>query len=170
MTVSFKTDRALTKLVIEKAKHFFRQNSNLHHKVIYINNDADKTFNILKILADFGFICHVWEEEERNNRLDRILIQSDPKSEDRTHLTLLDHDAINLALMTSNKTEPDLPDFIDEMLSNPHYATHKDQYGRLWKPSILQQNYREGNYGYFFVNNKWTFVELEDFIELTLLR
>lgn len=53
---------------------------------------------------------------------------------------------------------------VDNLIQHKEFATHKDQYGRLWKPSITRSGW-----WYCFILGKWVFVELEVFIKLTLL-
>lgn len=150
----------------------YKLNVEFNRKTIYITNpeNSEANSNVLKLLLDFGFIQYLWGNETNNiSDLDRILIDPDHRNDNRIYaIALLNHIKGNVVLIDIQENEVDFPDFINNLLTDPSYATHTDQYGRLWKPSFTKTINDDIEFGYFFINNRWVLVELEDFIELKL--
>ena len=62
------------------------------------------------------------------------------------------------------RTVSDCENFlIENFTMNPNFATHKDQEGYLWKPDVLTSNW------YCFLKDGWREVELEEYLDLSLL-
>lgn len=144
----------ITKVIAE-----FSSTENLS---IFCKNIKDFS-RLQNILNDFG-ITRYTIDDSKYDVADYLIYVNFPFDYKYSNfIVVLESDCNEFNWFTTNASNlsgMDIDLFIDRLLKESAFATHKDQDGYLWKPSAFTPDW------YCFVNNTWIKLELEEHVKL----
>ena len=128
--------------------------------------DIKDFLRLQKILNDFGTTRYTKDDSKYDVADYSIYVNLPYEFQYSNFLLTVESDCNEFSWTASGVTDSsgmDIDVFIDKLLKESGFATHKDQDGFLWKPSTFSPDW------YCFVKGSWIKLEVEEHVKLVAL-